>query len=72
MPAQIYSNDELERFNAEMEGHHGAKKTKSNRVSSKNELRVRFGSKFGSKYRDPANTRELMGELQSMAHGERH
>lgn len=49
---QLYSDEEVER----------AKKTKSNRLSFKNELTVRFGSKF----RDPAITRELMGELQPM------
>ena len=66
---QMYSDGESERFEAEQEKHYeeelerrAAKKTKSRRTSYKNELTVRYGSK----YRDPTNTELLMGKLQPM------
>ncbi len=63
---QMYSDGELERFEAEQAKREeefvgrAAKKTKSRRTSYKNELTVRYGSK----YRDPTNTQLLMGKLQ--------
>jgi hypothetical protein len=65
---QMYSDGELERFEAEQAKREeelerrAAKKTKSRRTSYKNELTVRYGSK----YRDPTNTQLLMGKLQPM------
>ena len=66
---QMYSDGEVERFEAEVERRELAylesgapKKTKSRRTSFKNELTVRYGSK----YRDPTNTLLLMGKLQPM------
>ena len=56
---QIYSDDEIE-ATADRSSFGGRTKTK--RESSKNELTVQYGTK----YRDPDNTRELMGKLQPL------
>ena len=56
---QIYSDDEIE-ATADRSSFGGRTKTK--RESSKNKLTVQYGTK----YRDPDNTRELMGKLQPL------
>ncbi len=56
---QIYSNDEIE---AAADRYSLGHRTKSKRESSKNELTVQYGTK----YRNPENTRELLGKLQPL------
>ena len=56
---EIYSDDEIE-ATADRSSFGGRTKTK--RESSKNKLTVHYGTK----YRDPDNTRELMGKLQPL------
>ena len=56
---QIYSYGKME---AAVDRYSLGHKTESRRESFKNELTVQYGTK----YRDPANTRELMGRLQPL------
>ncbi len=56
---QIYSDGEME---AGMDRRSSGHKTKSKSESFKNELTIQYGTK----YRDPDNTRELMCRLQPL------
>ncbi len=56
---QIYSDGEIE---AAMDRYSLGHKTKSRRESLKTQLTMQYGTK----YRDPENTRELMGKLQPL------
>jgi hypothetical protein len=60
----MYSDGKVERYEAELERRE-AKKTKSRRTSFKNELTVRYGSK----YRDPTNE-DPAADGQVETHGE--
>ncbi len=62
-PATMGTIDHIKMFSyREMEFLSKDRETKSRRTSSRNELTVRFGSK----YRDPENIRELMSDKQPL------